>query len=140
MCTEITIIGKTNSVRKFFPGAGKILIQNKYPSLKANIIEDDIYWDGWVKEDDIPTWINKSWLRAEVHVDSFKQRNRIYELNQEYCLKGIVFSSSENLILKIVTRPSEGKELKVFPVFPAVKRKTFIGDENEINAQRTKEF
>lgn len=104
MCVELVFGDDSISVKKDFNPKGKVILGNVR-------VREEIYWDGWVRKEDVSNWMRRGkWRRAEVLANKFNQRGRVYDVLPGHAVKAIAFRTNEKVILKVVTREAVGKE------------------------------
>lgn len=125
MCVEL-IFGKDKvSVKNAFRLRNRVLAQDTRNA--ASYVDEEVYWDGWVREEDVPKWMAAgSWRRVEIFATKFNQRGRIYDVPPGHIVKGIAFSTGERTILKVVTREAIGKEIEVQERFALTGRRQLV--------------
>ena len=135
MCLELIFGDETVSVKSSFRSNGKVLVQDEDVSSnsnKAHKIQTEIYWDGWVKEEQASAWIERPiWRKAEIFAIKFNQRGRVYDVPPGEVVKGIAFSTDKRTILKVITREAVGKEREVQDRFALTGKRKLVEAKEE---------
>ena len=126
MCVELAFGNENIPVKNSFDAKGRVLVRDEELKLGATPVLDEIYWDGWIREEDKVKWTSGQWCPAEILATKFNQRGRWYDVPPGQIIKGIAFNTGERIILKVVTREAVGKEAKVQDRFAATGRRILV--------------
>lgn len=128
------IRGKKVSLNQEFESKGSVIYREHQFSLFGVEPKSPVVWSGWVQKQDVKTWVDGSWQRAEIQAEKFNQRGRWYDVPRGEIIKAITLDTGSQIVLKVITRPAAGpatgkpaaKEEQVFNQFALTGKRLLI--------------
>ncbi len=115
MCIQFRLGREDISQHEDFEPGNRVVISPTSMQMEGITIEKPVYWDGWARKEDLwEKWTKDGrWQRVDIYASHFCQMGRWYEVPSCQAIKAIGFDSGKRVVVKIITRSSEGKEGRV---------------------------